>query len=447
MSCGGRSIALPVASVQEVAQWGLCCGCGACAAVEPGRIRMVDDLRSGRRPLIDPQAQVDPAASALSLAICPGAWLDWRDIPEEDRVHRELFAAWGPVRRVVEGFAADGEVRRLGSSGGAATALALHCIEREGMAGALHIAADPHRPVFNRTVFSRDRAALLAATGSRYAPASPCEGLGLIEQAAAPCVFIGKPCDVAAARRLADRSPGLREKLGATIAFFCAGAPSTEGTLQLLRQVGVEDPARVTSLRYRGDGWPGRWTVRWRDETGRERVASLSYEESWGFLQAHRQWRCSLCPDHTGEFADIAVGDPWWRPPEEGGGELGRSLIVARTERGEALLARAIEAGALVVEREDVSLLARSQPNLLRARASVWGRSLGAQLAGGKRPRFVGAPLFSLWWKELDLGAKIRSVVGAFRRVRRRRLDRPAPVEPLARDGDTEEQHACAARS
>ncbi|RMD63024.1 MAG: coenzyme F420 hydrogenase [Planctomycetota bacterium] len=409
---------------------------------------MVDDLRSGRRPEVDPAAPVDPAASALSLAVCPGASLDWRDIPEEDRVHRELFDAWGPVRRVVEGFAADEEIRRMGSSGGAATALALHCIEREGMAGALHIAADPHSPVFNRTVFSRDRTALLAATGSRYAPASPCEGLGRIEQAEAPCVFIGKPCDVAAARRLVQRSPALQEKLGATIAFFCAGAPSTEGTLQLLRQVGVEDPDRVTSLRYRGDGWPGRWTVRWRDASGRERVASLSYEESWGFLQAHRQWRCSLCPDHTGEFADIAVGDPWWRPPEEGGDELGRSLIVARTERGEALLAGAIAAGALVVEREDAALLPRSQPNLLRARASVWGRALGARLAGGRTPRFIGAPLRTLWWRELGALERIRSVVGAFRRVRRRRLNRPTPVAGSAERAAEakEEQHACAAR-
>ena len=43
---------------------------------------------------------------------------------------------------------------------------------------------------------SRTRAELLAATGSRYAPASPCDGLKMIEDAPGPCVFIGKPCDV-----------------------------------------------------------------------------------------------------------------------------------------------------------------------------------------------------------------------------------------------------------
>jgi hypothetical protein len=57
----------------------------------------------------------------------------------------------------------------------------------------------------------------------------------------------------------------------------------------------------------------------------------IPYAEGWGrILQSERRWRCRVCADHTGAFADISVGDPWHAPPE-GDTDAGRSLIVART--------------------------------------------------------------------------------------------------------------------
>ena len=97
----------------------------------------------------------------------------------------------------------------------------------------------------------------------------------------------------------------------------------------------------------RGGGWPGKARVKVRSGQG-TRDESLSYEESWRELQKYRQWRCYVCADHMGEFADIAVGDPWYReiPPDE----PGLSLILARTERGRRILHGAIAAGFLTAE-------------------------------------------------------------------------------------------------
>ncbi|HNY47272.1 MAG TPA: Coenzyme F420 hydrogenase/dehydrogenase, beta subunit C-terminal domain, partial [Casimicrobium sp.] len=75
----------------------------------------------------------------------------------------------------------------------------------------------------------------------------------------------------------------------------------------MLKRMGVDDPAKVTSLRYRGHGWPGRATVSFRTD-GRIETHDLSYEQSWGeVLQKYRQWRCYICPDHSGEFADAVA--------------------------------------------------------------------------------------------------------------------------------------------
>jgi coenzyme F420 hydrogenase subunit beta len=412
-----------ITGIRDVAERHLCCGCGTCAYVQPDAVHMVDALDAGRRPMVDRGAD-----TSLALAACPGVGIAHHPDEHAPGVLPELLGAWGPVIEVWEGYAADDAIRLAGSSGGAATALALHAITHEGMHGVLHTAARTDVPYLNRTVMSHTRDELLAATGSRYAPASPCDGLGEVEAAPDPCVFIGKPCDVAGADKARRLRPGLDAKLGLTIAMFCAGTPSTAGTLEMIRKMGVDDPARVTGVRYRGDGWPGMAEVRAAgDPEGTRR--QLTYDQSWGdILQKHRQWRCQVCADHTGELADVAVGDPWYReiPP----GEPGRSLVLVRTERGREVVRRAIDRGALVLERVDPSVVERSQPNLLHVRGAVWGRTVAMRALGAPAPRYENMPTFPTWLRRLTLKQKAQSLYGTGKRVLRRGLRNRKPVVP-----------------
>ncbi|MCR9216962.1 MAG: Coenzyme F420 hydrogenase/dehydrogenase, beta subunit C-terminal domain [bacterium] len=421
---------LPVLSIEEVCSRQLCTGCGVCASVEPDRFRMGDALEYGRRPFVRDAAA---AETGEAVKVCPGASLEHTFDPSDPELIGELANAWGPVYEVWEGYASDEAIRHAGSSGGAATALALYCIEQGGMGGALHIGARADRPYLNETVYSTGRDQLLANTGSRYAPASPCDSLHLIEQAEKPSVFIGKPCDAAAVQRAQTIRPELDTKLGAVIAFFCAGAPSTRGTLELLEQVGVDDPDRVTSLRYRGKGWPGLWTVTWTDADGNERTEQRTYAESWHFLQKYRQWRCYICPDHTGEFADIAVGDPWYREVQPG--EAGKSLIIARTKRGRDIIHAAAEAGYITLETKDATLLPRSQPNLLHTRGGLWARLKVLRLLGAAVPVYRGFELFRFWRSELTLKDKVRSFTGTAKRVFRKRLRERVQVAEVVDGG------------
>jgi len=407
-------------TIIDVVATQLCTGCGACAFAEPQRYYMADTLDLGRRPFL----RNDPAPeSGEAIATCPGLALTHpRSMRERKGILPDLLDAWGPVLAVWEGYAIDPEIRFSGSSGGAATALALFCIERGGMSGVLHTGPREDIPYLNTTVYSKTRTELLMRTGSRYAPASPCEGLDQLESQNGQSVFIGKPCDVAATQIAAARRPGLFEKLGLSIAFFCAGTPSVAGTLALLKRVGIDNPDTVKSLRYRGMGWPGRWTVRFSSKTEGDGDCEkqLSYAESWGFLQAYRPWRCYICPDHAGEFADVAVGDPWYRAVSEG--EAGRSLIVARSARGRDTILAAEKAGFLVLERCDPSLLPRSQPNLLQARGALWGRLLALRIMGAPVPRYSGFPMMSFWWQCLRPWQQVQSLLGTAKRVFRKKL-------------------------
>lgn len=413
----------------DVAEKHLCCGCGACAYVQPDSIRMVDVFDEGRRPLATPDAT--PGSTAAALRVCPGAALahEW---PAPPGSIPELLLGWGPVLELWEGYAGDPEVRYLASSGGAATALALHCLQHERMHGVLHIAARPDVPYLNRTVLSTTREELLAATGSRYAPASPCDGLQQVVDAPAPCVFIGKPCDVAATDKVRRDDPSLDARLGLTIAIFCAGTPSTEGTVEMLRRMGFESPGDIESVRYRGKGWPGAARASGRID-GVPSDRALTYDEAWGdILQKHRQWRCHICPDHTGEFADISVGDPWYRTiPDD---EPGRSLVLVRTERGRALLQAAMASGSLTLERVDPQVLPASQANLFRNRGALWGRARMMALLGLAVPRFRGFHTFDAWMR-LSTREKARSFGGTFKRIFRKQLYRRKPVVPAAPPG------------
>jgi coenzyme F420 hydrogenase subunit beta len=114
-------------------------------------------------------------------------------------------------------------------------------------------------------------------------------------------------------------------------------------------------------------------------------------------------------------------------------GRIRPSLIVVRTERGRTLVRRAIAAGYLTVERVEPWVLPASQPNLLRTRGSVWGRIWACRFAGVAAPVYRSMPAFRFWLSELSLPDKVRSLVGTFRRLLRRRRR----ARPIARAGQT----------
>jgi len=411
----------------EVADWRLCIGCGACVpACGAGLLTMVDRLDDGLRPQrAQPRGEACAGCSDC-LQVCPGLGAPPpADAPPNGAIPA-LAAGWGPVLEVWEGHASDAALRHAGSSGGLANAFALHALEEAGMHGVLQVASDPQAPQRNRTQLSRNRDDLLAAAGSRYAPASPCDALDRIENAPGPCVFIGKPCDVQALRKSQARRPALAARVGLAIGIFCAGTPSSGGTLALLARHRIA-LAPLRGLRYRGQGWPGRFAVQLQGEP--EWHAPASYAEAWGFLESHRPHRCHLCPDGSSEFADLACGDPWHLDPAAH--PEGMSLLLVRTEAGRAFVRSALAAGRVVLEPVGPAALEDSQRELRRKRGAIWGRLLALRALGVPAPVYPGFPLWRNW-RELPWRDKLRALLGTARRAWQRGYRRPMRAGPGA---------------
>ena len=461
---------IPIRNATDVARANLCHGCGACTyACSDGRLQMHDFVAHGLRPVFvdvdavetgsgrgagqgaaggltvtGAAATVSATASAFIAAgptdacascndcvtVCPGLGIDHAPAWAMSGTLDALRESWGPVLEVWEGFATDGALRRAGSSGGLASALALFAVQHQGMRGVLHVGADDEVRYLNASRFSRTPGELLAATGSKYSPASPCDQLQTIEDAGGPCVFVGKPCDVHGLRKAQKLRPALDANVGLAIGIFCAGTPSTQGTLDLLAQHGV-DADQVAEVRYRGRGWPGLFSVRMKDEGGEPGEGGwrdlATYAEAWGFLQKYRPFRCHLCPDGTSEFADLSCGDPWYREIAEG--EAGRSLLLVRTETGRRMVRAAVAAGVLSLEAVSPDVLLMSQRELQRKRGAIWGRLLTLRMAGIAAPRYTGFSLFGNWLR-IPLGHQLRSLVGTARRIVARGYARGVVLEP-----------------
>ncbi len=199
------------------------------------------------------------------------------------------------------------------------------------------------------------------------------------------------------------------------LSFFCAGTPSQHATDALLAELGVEAHDEVGTLRYRGRGWPGRFTA-----TSGGRTVSADYDASWGStLGPATQWRCKVCADGVGESADIVSADAW-ESDEHGYPSFvdgdGVSALIARTERGRRTILEAAAAGAIMLEPLAVERLADAQPLQTQRRRFLGARLLGSLLAGRRPPRYPGFALLRL--SAAAPRTALRVLRGTVRRVR-----------------------------
>ncbi|PKP74120.1 MAG: hypothetical protein CVT84_10040 [Alphaproteobacteria bacterium HGW-Alphaproteobacteria-6] len=400
------------ASLARVARGNLCAGCGACAAIAPGRITMATSAEGFLRPV--QTVELSAAEDAQVARVCPGLGQEVRPEARRDDV------LWGPHVSVETGWATDPALRFAGSSGGALSALLVHLLAAGRVDAVVQTAAAPDFSIGNATVISLDAAMISAAAGSRYAPSAPLADLAWHRAEGRRLAFVGKPCDAAALRALCAEDAGWAAAFPVILSFFCAGVPSHRGGRAVLAALGA-DPQEVTAFRYRGNGWPGRATAVLRDGSTR----SMSYHESWGgILSKHVQHRCKICADGTGTAADIVCADAWESDAQ--GYPLfdeaeGVSLIVARSALGAELIAEARTAGRIETAPFDLAHLAAIQPGQRERRRALLARLLALRLAGRPVPRYGGLHLVAAA-RQNPLARNLRNFAGMLRRVLRGRL-------------------------
>ncbi|ANY19418.1 coenzyme F420-reducing hydrogenase subunit beta [Tsuneonella dongtanensis] len=396
--------------IETIKANGLCAGCGLCAGID-GSIAMHDSAEGFRRPRATGPIPADVAA--LIDRVCPGANVVHE---QSERGGPDYHPIWGPLVAARLGWSSDPALRRNASSGGGLSAILLHLLESGTADYVVQTAVAATSPVRNALAISTGRDDVFRAAGSRYAPSSPLEDIGERLDAPGRFAFVGKPCDVAGLRQLARVDPRVDEKVVCMIAFMCAGVPSYRGTSAVLSAMGIADENAVAAFRYRGDGWPGFATAQLEDGT----KATIDYATSWGaILNRHLQFRCKICPDGIGEFADVVCADGWHCDAQGNplfGEREGRSIVLTRSARGEALVAEAIATGALVTEPLAVETISNMQPFQAKRKGLVVSRLAAMALTGRRLPRYRGLALTENV-RRLGLAESARSFLGTLRRL------------------------------
>jgi coenzyme F420 hydrogenase subunit beta len=385
----------------------LCTGCGLCAGISGGAIAMQVSQEGYLRPRQD--APVSDETDRLIAENCPGISL------KQDSKEGTDHVLWGPIIAARTGAATDPALRHHASSGGALSAILAHLLESGIVDRIIQTAATPAAPLENVIVTSLDREDIYKAAGSRYAPSAPLSDLGRELDRPGRFALVGKPCDIAAARALGRVDPRVAEKVPFMLSFFCAGVPSLKGARQIVKSLGANED-EVSQFRYRGDGWPGRATATLQD--GRE--LSMSYADSWGaILSKHVQFRCKICPDGSGGFADIVCADAW--QTDDKGYPLfeeqeGRSLILTRTGSGEEIVAAAEKAAKIVTGPIDVEEIEKMQPSQARRKRLLLSRLLAMRMLAKGMPKFEG---FGMWRasRHVSIAANLKDWAGMSRRL------------------------------
>lgn len=354
-----------------------CTGCGACAWMFPN-VSMQLTTDGYMRPIV--QTRGSRADAKRFKAVCPGVAVS--QVPATTH-HHEVF---GPYVSAWQGWARDNDLRHAGSSGGVLSALSAWMLEENSNRTIVASASSDDKPSRTVPVRLSTRAEVEAAASSRYAPVA---NLPLLGEPTGEDAMVGKPCEVAAARQRFELDGTEANDRPLLLSFFCAGTPSQWATDQLSAKLGVTVGSEK-ALRYRGNGWPGSFTVEGSDGV----IGTMSYHDSWGgHLGRQLQWRCKICPHGTGDHADIAVGD-FWESDDSGYPSFvegdGNSVIIARTAKGHSALLAAVGAGAVVLKQVDLTMVTRVQPLQVKRIQTLFGRLGGRVLAGKRIPRYKG---------------------------------------------------------
>lgn len=388
----------------------LCAGCGICESVfGEEKIKMSFNEEGFLRPSFKQKLSKEEEEEFKEL--CPG-------INAKHERKENYDPLWGPYLSISSGFSNDHKIRYAGSSGGALTGIATYLLEKKIVECILHIGPSSLKPYQNEYKVSYSSEDLLNNAGSRYAPSATLVNIVEILKNHTTIGIIGKPCDIVGVRNLMKINEEAKSKIKYLLSFMCAGVPSQLATTKVIEKFNIKEE-NVASLRYRGEGWPGYFKI--KDD--KNNIHKMTYNESWGtVLNKHLQFRCKICADGTGEFADITCADAW-EASENGYPSFeekkGVSLIISRNENGKKLLKEAVASGYITMsgKKYSSSEIAQMQPYQKQRKQNLIARLLALKLFGRKTPNYNINFLIKASFKENPLRL-FKNFIGTLKRLK-----------------------------
>ena len=383
----------------------LCIGCGLCESLGKDRGYRLSLKSSGFYFVDLPVTRVSELEERMANC-CPAISL----------IGDGTSGIWGNYISMTRAYSTDTQLRYHASSGGIVSAICKYAIESGFSDAVLHVGVDPTDSLQNRLLISRTPEDVVSRAASRYAPALMFSDLRqILDSTEESFVFVGKSCDILAIKNFLSEFKEYAGRIRLCVSIFCAGMPSYVATKRIIDS--FNKSISPVSVKYRGDGWPGCFTVKGEDGE----AYRMEYSEEWNkYLGPTIHFRCKICPDSIGSLADISVGDAWHlisgKPDfKEKDGE---SCVLVRSEIGEQLIERMKALGLIVVSPLSECDLALMQFNHIRKRTSSAYKIIVMKIV---LPGLIRTKNLNL----IKLGSKynvfkgLRDMVGAYKRFQR----------------------------
>mgnify|MGYP006153233077 FL=1 len=367
-------------NIKQIIEEGLCIGCGLCAGVFPKQVQMQVAPSGHLRP--SESTPLNPAQNSHLQSFCPGVVHSGMPSNKISKLEN-VDSAWGPIETIVRAHSSDAAIRHKAATGGGLTAISLYLLESGQVDGILQVAGGGLKPYFGHSQLSQTSEAIIEGSGSIYASTSPLENLLKVLDTGVTIALVAKPCDISAVRLLGKKDPRIDRQIKALLAPICGGFFPPFAMDNFLKSVGAKE-SDVKSVSYRGEGCPGPTIIRFKNGE----TVTKTYLDFWGTdsSQWYLPWRCRICPDGSGEAADIVSGDTWpnCEPTlEMMEHDLGTNVIVGRTSRGAEIINAAIKANYLNLEGDAKPRdLDYWQPHLARKRITAEARYAGMRISG-----------------------------------------------------------------
>jgi coenzyme F420-reducing hydrogenase beta subunit len=327
-----------------------CVACGACLSACPSNAIMPITIHGIATIKIDPRKCSN---CNFCVKVCP--IFDYlKDVTYI--TNRQSF------RQFFIGYACDEQIRNNAAAGGLVTALSSYLLEKGEIDGVLTVKMQGIGPF---PFIAEDLSELKDAQGSIYFPTYGLKSTKLLKDTKRKMAIVGLPCQINAIEKLIRNNIMRRENVEYLFGLRCYHIHSPwylDYIVNCMLQTPMNKINQITSRKH---GWQGGINV--KSESGTYFVPlvfswkrGVGVYNPMGLEHLNAQPGCIICKERDNINADITFAEAWFT--------IGKSLIIARTEKGSELINRAASEGKIVIE----SVKEENLPHLMEGRESAY---------------------------------------------------------------------------
>lgn len=343
-------------NIDFVVQKNMCSGCGTCISICPKNA--IDLQLNSKKGLFQPIINKELCNNCgLCYKICPGIEMDFDFFNNMIFGHIPKETITGNYIGLYGGNTKNQELNRMCSSGGIITEILIYSLENGLIDGALVTRMNKNNPLEPEPFIARTKEEIISASKSKYCPVPVNVLLNKILDSPINQKFavVGLPCHIQGIRKAQLYNTKLNDKIYLCIGLFCRNTDTFLATEYILKWSNI-NKNDVSKLCYRGNGWPGSMQIDLKD--GTTKIIPFDKYITVHELCIFTPERCGTCIDGVGELSDISVGDAWGIVNVD---NLGKSVCITRTEKGESLLKRCLNENSIELTSISEDKLLNSQ--------------------------------------------------------------------------------------